>query len=60
MWLCMTCAGKNGGKITDRYMVTWRSRKCESCGVKDAVTDINSYVFRSEKDAKKLLKQASK
>jgi len=56
----MTCAGKNGGKITDRYMVTWRSRKCESCGVKDAVTDINSYVFRSEKDAKKLLKQASK
>lgn len=45
--LCMTCAGKLGGKPTDWSKGRWRADKCEVCGNQTEVTHSKEFIWRT-------------
>ena len=45
--LCMTCAGKMGGKPTNWARGNWKHDKCDVCGNKTEVTAKGEYIWRS-------------
>jgi len=44
--ICISCAGKLGGKINDQS-VAWLVKKCDCCGLKAQVTKPRNFIWRS-------------
>jgi hypothetical protein len=45
--LCMTCAGKMGGKPSDWARGSWKHDHCDVCDNKTEVTHHSEYIWRS-------------
>lgn len=44
--ICISCAGKLGGKMDKWLQVTWHHGECGACGHKTEVTSPRNYIWR--------------
>jgi hypothetical protein len=44
--ICISCAGKRGGKVDRWWKSKWTNAKCDACGHTTEVTSPKEYVWR--------------